>query len=51
MYMPLSISIFNAIIINPFTAATKNSHCIKLQLILHHQNNSNILLEMHFKGV
>src|SRR6218665_1339218 len=34
--------------VNPFTAATRNSRCIKLQLIVHHQNNSNRLLKMHF---
>jgi len=33
---------------NPFTAATRNCHSIKLQLIVHHQINSNRLLKMHF---
>src|SRR6218665_2330744 len=36
--------------LNPFTTATRNNRCIKLQLIvgLHHQINSIRLITMHF---
>ena len=40
----------NVFYINPFTAATRNSLCIKLQLIIYHQNNFIRLLNMHFFG-